>query len=154
MDQAADTFKANARSFVIILSIGVTLVFGTDSIQLAKALWNNAELRAVAAAKAEQVVAEEGSNASLDDLVKELSDLSIKIGWWQTERPPLGATATDWTWFVILKVVGLGLTAIAVSQGSSFWYDLLKKLSSPTTATSKSTSSGGTSSSTSTVSVG
>jgi hypothetical protein len=154
MDQAADTFKANARSFVIILSIAVTLLFGTDSIQLAQALWDNAELRAIAAAKADLVVAEEGSSASLDDLVKELGDLSIQIGWWQTERPPLGATPTDWTWFILLKVAGLVLTAIAVSQGSSFWYDLLKKLSSPTTATSKSTSSGGTSSSTSTVSVG
>src|SRR6266542_140491 len=44
LDQAADTFRARARSFVILLSIAVTLVFGTDSILLAKTLWNNAEL--------------------------------------------------------------------------------------------------------------
>jgi hypothetical protein len=147
MEQAADTFRARARSFVIMLSIGVTLLFGTDSIQLAKTLWNNAELRAIAAAKADMVVAQEGSSASLDDLIKELGDLSIKVGWWQTERPAAGATAGDWTLFVILKVLGLGLTAAAVSQGSSFWYDLLKKLTSPSTSTSSSRSSGGGSSS-------
>jgi hypothetical protein len=154
LDQAADTFKANARSFVIVLSIAITLLFGTDSIQLAKALWDNAELRAIAAAKADMVVAQEGSNASLDDLVKELGDLSIKIGWWQTERPAANANAADWAVFVLLKIVGLGLTAIAVSQGSSFWYDLLKKLSSPTSSKSSSSSSGGSSSSSSSTSVG
>ena len=149
LEQAADTFKANARSFVIMLSVGVTLLFGTDSIQLAKALWNNAELRAIASAKADMVVAQEGSTASLDDLVKELGDLSIKIGWWQTERPAAGAIAGDWALFILLKVVGLGLTAAAVSQGSSFWYDLLKKLTTPASSSSKSTSSSGGSSSSS-----
>lgn len=147
LEQAAATFRANARSFVIILSIGITLLFGTDSIQLARTLWNNAELRAIAAAKAEMVVAQEGSDASLDELVKELGDLSIKIGWWQTVRPAAGADAGAWALFILLKVVGLGLTAAAVSQGSSFWYDLLKKLTSPATSTSSSRSSGGGSSS-------
>ena len=120
LDQAADTFRARARSFVIMLSILVTLLFGTDSIQLAKTLWNNAELRAVAAAKADMVVAQEGTDASLDDLIKELGDLSIEIGWWQTERPAADAPAEVWTLFIILKALGLVLTATAVSQGSSF----------------------------------
>lgn len=131
MEQAAATFRANARSFVIILSVGVTILFGTDSIQLAKTLWSNAELRALAAAKAEMVVQQEGVDASIDDLIKELGDLTIKIGWWQTERPAAGADTMDWVWFIVLKVAGLGLTVVAVSQGSSFWYDLLKKIVSP-----------------------
>jgi hypothetical protein len=154
MDQAASKFRANSRSFVIMLSIGITLLFGTDSIQLARALWTNAELRALAVAKADMVVQQEGANASLDDLVKELGDLSIHIGWWQTERPAANATSTDWIWFVILKMLGLGVTAAAVSQGASFWYDLLKKITSPTSSTSKSSSSGGESSSSSSSSSG
>ena len=147
MEQAAATFRSNARSFVIILSIGVTVLFGTDSIQLAKTLWVNAELRALAVAKAEAVAAQEGATATIDDLIHQLSDLTIKIGWWQTEHPAAGATVMDWVLFVILKIIGLGLTVAAVSQGSSFWYDLLKKLTSPATSTSSSKSSDGTSSS-------
>jgi len=150
LDQAAATFKANARSFVIMLSLGITVLFGTDSIQLVKTLWTNAELRALATAKAEMVVQQEGADASIDDLIEELGDLTIKIGWWQTERPATSASAMEWTWFVVLKVLGLGLTATAVSQGSSFWYDLLKKLTAPATSMSSSTSTGeGSSSSTS-----
>lgn len=141
MDQAAATFRSNARSFVIILSIAVTLVFGTDSIQLAKALWNSSELRAIATAKADMVVAQEGANASLESLVKDLGDFSIKIGWWQSEHPVAGSSIMDWVGFILLKMLGLGLTVIAVSQGSSFWYDLLKKLVSPTKSSKPSESS-------------
>ncbi len=137
MDQAAATFRANARSFVIILSIGISILFGTDSIQLAKTLWTNAEARALAVAKAQMVVAQEGVDVPVKDLLQELSDLTINLGWWQTERPAAGANVTDWMMFVILKVIGLGLTAAAVSQGSSFWYDLLKKLASPTSGGGK-----------------
>jgi hypothetical protein len=145
MEQATATFRANARSFVIIMSIGMTVLFGTDSIQLAKTLWTNAEARALAAAKAQMVVAQEGVDVPVSDLLQELGDLTIKIGWWQSERPADGASAGDWILFIILKVIGLGLTAAAVSQGSSFWYDLLKKVASPTSATVKpaSDSSGG-----------
>jgi hypothetical protein len=145
MEQAAATFRANARSVVIVLSIAVTVLFGTDSIQLAKTLWTNAEARALAAAKAQMVVAQEGVDVPVSDLLQELGELTVKIGWWQTERPADGAPVTDWLMFLVLKVIGLGLTAAAVSQGSSFWYDLLKKIASPTSGSAKpaSDSSGG-----------
>ena len=131
MDQAAATFRARARSFVILLSIGVTVLFGTDTIQLAKALLTSAELRAIATAQANAVVAREGANADLSGLLKDLSAFSMQIGWWQTQQFPQSSAWQDWTGFILLKVLGLGITAAAVSQGSSFWYDLLKKIVSP-----------------------
>lgn len=143
MDQAAATFKANARSFVIILSIAVTLLFGTDSIQLVRDLWTNAELRAVAAAQADVVVAQQGVNADLNSLLKDLGAFSIRIGWWrQTENLPENPTTSDWVIFGLLKFAGLCITAAAVSQGSSFWYDLLKKLTSPVRSGGSSSSDG------------
>lgn len=154
MEQAASTFRARARSFVIILSILITFLFGTDTIQLAQALWTNAELRALAAAQADAVVAEGGTTADLSDLLEDLSKFSIRIGWWQTQEFPPSSDIAGWAFFILLKVLGLGITAAAVSQGSSFWYDLLKKISSPTTSTSSSKSSGGGSSSSSSSSVG
>lgn len=130
MEQAAATFRSNARSFVITLSIAITLLLGVDSIQMVRTLWVNAELRTLAAVKAEMVVQQEGPDATITDLLQELSDLTINIGWWRTELPT-DADAMGWIGFIVLKFVGLGLTAMAVSQGSSFWYDLLKKIASP-----------------------
>lgn len=137
MDQSSATFKSNARSFVIVLSIFLTLLLGTDSIQMAKTLWENAGLRAVAVAKAELVVQQEGSTEDIDSLITDLGDLKvINANWMFTERPAT-PDALGWLEFLGLKFIGLGLTVAAVSQGSSFWYDLLKKL------VSKGGSSGG-----------
>jgi hypothetical protein len=116
---------------VIILSIGITILFGTDTIQLAKALWASAELRAVAAAQAEAVVAREGANADFSNIIDDLGAFSIRIGWWQKQELPESGAVVDWASFIFLKIIGLGITAAAVSQGASFWYDLLKKVSSP-----------------------
>jgi len=147
MEQAADTFRARARSFVIMLSIGITILLGTDSIQLAETLWTNVELRAIAAAQADAVVAEGGANADLSDLLDDLDQFSIKIGWWQTQEFPKSPDVEAWALFIFWKALGLGITAVAVSQGASFWYDVLKKVSSPATSTSSRRSSGGGSSS-------
>ena len=139
-EQATSTFKSNARSFVIILSILLTFLLGTDSIQLAQTLWTNAGVRALAVAQAEMAVQQGNEDAKIEDLIDQLGLLNIvKIGWWQTDLPPLGPDFNFIVWgrFVFLKVIGLGLTVMAVSQGSSFWYDLLKKL------VSKGGSSGG-----------
>lgn len=152
IDQAACKFKANARSFVIILSIAITLILGTDSIQLAKDLWNNAELRAITAGQADVLVQQGNQVLDLDAIIAELNTLSIvKFGWWQMEGAlPTDANALDWTGFVLLKLLGLGLTAACVSQGSSFWYDLMKKMTtSPAKSSSTSSSAGGGTTSTS-----
>ncbi len=131
LEQAAATFRARARSFVIILSIAITLLFGTDTIQLAQNLWSSADLRAIAAAQAQAVVAQEGAQMNIDDLAAELEKYSIKIGWWQTQKVPETGNPADWASFLFWKTLGLSITAMAVSQGSSFWYDLLKKVTNP-----------------------
>jgi hypothetical protein len=154
LEQAAETFRARARSFVIILSIGITVLFGTDSIQLAKDLWTNAELRAIAIAQADIVVAQGGTTSDLSDIIDDLAKFSVKVGWWQTQQFPQSSNVLDWSSFVFLKILGLGITAVAVSQGASFWYDLLKKLTSPATSSSSSKSSDGGSSSSASSSVG
>ena len=128
LDQAAATFQANAKTFVLILSIGITVLFGTDSIQLARDLWANAELRAIAAAQADVVVQQGGTVTDLTNLLDDLSKLTIRIGWWQTQVFPTDGQVGSWASFIFLKILGLSLTAMAVAQGSSFWYDLLRKL--------------------------
>jgi hypothetical protein len=131
LNQAALTFRARARSIVIVLSLLVTILLGTDSIQLARDLWNDARLRALADVQAKEVAAQPQAQVDitqLADLINQLQVYSVRLGWWQTQRVPAGTGALGWIGFVLLKFLGLGITAVAVSQGSSFWYDLLKRL--------------------------
>ncbi len=130
--QAAATFKARARSLVIVLSLLITVLLGTDTIQLAKDLWTDSGLRALASAQATVVAAQPNAQGNIPqaaDLVNSLNAYSLRVGWWQTGAvPSAGATAMQWVTFGVLKLLGLAITAVAVSQGSSFWYDLLRRL--------------------------
>jgi hypothetical protein len=128
LNQAALTFKARARSLVIVLSLLITLLFGTDSIQLAKDLWADAGLRAVATQQATVIAGQQPSGPELTTLLNQLGEFSFRIGWWQAQSLPAPTNPLGWVSFVLLKILGLGITAVAVSQGSSFWYDLLKKV--------------------------
>jgi hypothetical protein len=129
LTQAAATFKANARSIVIILSTILVFALGTDSIQIAKDLWNNAEMRAIATAKATMIAQQEGGDvADLNQILQSLSETNIRFTWWHLQDTFPQNSGTPWLEFSIYKLIGLVLSAMAVSQGSSFWYDLLKKL--------------------------
>ncbi len=129
LNQAQATFKARARSIVILLSLLVTLAFGTDSIQLAKDLWADSGLRDLAAQQARAVAAQpQGDATQVTGLVSDLSIYSVRLGWWQAQSLPAQTTPLNWLVFVALKLAGLGITAVAVSQGSSFWYDILKRI--------------------------
>lgn len=132
LNQAQATFKARARSFVIILSLLLTLILGTDSIEIAKDLWNDAALRAAVAQVANQAASQQqvsGTTPTTNNLLPTVSTLlPIRVGWWQTETFPAGTTAGGIVSYVALKILGLLITAVAVSQGSSFWYDILKRI--------------------------
>ncbi|MBI3738715.1 MAG: hypothetical protein HY258_06685, partial [Chloroflexi bacterium] len=143
MDQAAATFKANARAFVIVFSVILTLLLGTDSIQLANDLWADAGLRAVAQAQAAAVAQQPGAAPDLSTLFNQLGSLSIRIGWWNTQTFPVGATPLEMAKYGLLKLTGLVITAAAVSQGSSFWYDILKKITGSGSSSKSAPSDGG-----------
>lgn len=128
LNQAAATFRAKARSFVIVTSVVITVLFGTDSIQLAKELWANAGLRSLAVQQAVTTTEQPEGVANATSLVTDLGTLSFRIGWWRSQNMPVANSFGDWFSFVASKLAGLAITAAAVSQGSSFWYDLLKKL--------------------------
>ena len=129
LSQAQATFKARARSIVIILSLLVTLILGTDSIQLSKDLWNDATLRAALSIQANNLTQNQGNAQDINTLLPNLQKLlPMRFGWWQTSNFPPGMTPLSTVGYVALKLLGLLITAVAVSQGSSFWYDVLKRL--------------------------
>ncbi len=126
LDQAAQEFKAQARRVVILLSVLVTLVLGVDSIELAQKYWKNATISTTANAQASLILAspqdENQRKADIQRLAADLDQMNaINYTWYQ---PPKDAPG-NW---LFLKVAGLLITAFAVSQGASFWYDLMKRI--------------------------
>jgi hypothetical protein len=116
MQNVTRLYTQHARHIAIICALVVTIAVDGDSVNVATQLWNQPTLRAAAAVKAEEYAKEAPT-----DPTKALEELKMPIPiLWTT---PLPQDAQGW----MLKIAGWVITWVAVSQGSSFWYDVLKR---------------------------
>lgn len=129
LEQSSAMFTVLARRYVLLFSLALTLLFGVDSIDLFKQLWASPDLRAIAAVKAQAYIDQKGYDADTAPLLADLDKLTIRVGWDSVLKnaPPRDSLA-DFLKFWALKIAGLFITVVAVSQGSSFWYDILRKV--------------------------
>jgi hypothetical protein len=77
----------------------------------------------------------EAAQCKYDDSLNQLKKLALPIGWDSTvegqQFPGLrfwtGGFWSGWTWQIRVHILGWFLTALAVSLGAPFWFDLLNK---------------------------
>ncbi len=145
MDRVSGGYKR--RTHWILLGIGLAAAVGLniDSVNIVQTLAHNPDLRATVVAAAENyaktplptpdpAAGERTAQQQYDESIKriaqmrgEINDLGLPIGW--SSEPmavnPRGMPdPSGWP----LKIVGFILTALAVSQGAPFWFDLLNKI--------------------------
>jgi hypothetical protein len=136
--------KRRSQWIVVIVSAVVAVVLNADTVLISRSLWQDTGLRTRLVALAEKTeeldslyklssltpdssaadtTAEEAVvlTESGKELVKQFLDLPVPLGW---NRNTLPTTFYGW----LLKIVGLLATALAVSLGAPFWYDILRKL--------------------------
>jgi hypothetical protein len=131
-------YKQKTQAITISFALLITALTNADTITLATALSRDSALRAALVAQA-QHMAERGSvtpaaedsaspvSAAASDsaaagiavAVREIQKLGLPIGW-QYEAP------SGWGW--ANKIIGLLLTAFAVSLGAPFWFDVLSRV--------------------------
>ncbi len=135
MKNAGDLFARRVRRWVIFISLIVTLTVGGDTIAIARAFliqpvqmsqvedfMNQFPPDAAAPTNDEASLAEIRVQMQLiTDILQNLEGLNLPMPWW---RGPLPDTLQGWA----TMVLGLMFTWLAVSQGSSFWYDILKAI--------------------------
>jgi hypothetical protein len=122
MERASGWYKR--RTELVTVCIALLLVIGTnaDTIRIARILWTNNTDRAVIAEKA-KACAE--NSASMQNKCQELNQNES-----QTLRSVLSWPSPDESnpepWH--LRLLGWFLSAVAISLGAPFWFDLLNKL--------------------------
>ena len=130
MDRASGWYKRYARVWAIVLGMIIALAFNADSVRLTTELWENQALRMQIVAQAADLVqqqgADEGTQPTAQEAEQILSDLGLPIGWELDNLPDPKSESLALDWFV--KVLGWFITGLAISQGSSFWFDLLKRV--------------------------
>ncbi|MCI0431475.1 MAG: hypothetical protein L0210_13175 [Rhodospirillales bacterium] len=115
MDRLSGVYKRNIQRMLLGLSLGLAVAFNADTISVATTLWRDAPLRAEIAAAA--------GPETLARLEVDYPDLRGRL-----QRFPVGWTEPIGTYNWYLKPLGLLITAIAVSLGAPFWFDVLGRV--------------------------
>ena len=135
MDRVSGWYKRRTRFWLLIFGFVVALAFNIDTIAISKALWNDPALRQEFAQKADELARDETLDP--EEVKKELDVLFTKrpipVGWqpaedsdqmWQIAWQAITTSFYDQP----SKLIGFAISAIAVSLGSDFWFELLKRL--------------------------
>ena len=133
MDRVSGSYKRWAKRWVIPIALVVAFAFNIDTVAISRSLYVDSGVRAAVlqAASSDQLCAvdESGQPTGSDCLpneIENLEQLKLPVGWTQTRWQ----VATSSGAAVILKLVGLLLTAAAASLGAPFWFDALNKVGS------------------------
>lgn len=143
MDLVGGWYKRWARKVLFTIGVVVAVALNVDTIRIARELWRNAPLRAVVAAQAGETQECRPEEDSLACAERQLANLDeLPIGWTVPEncldgKPchGLGERLKD-VWErvrdnglgdALVKLLGWGVTAGALSFGAPFWFDLLSK---------------------------
>ena len=131
MDRTSGQYKRWLKWISLGIGFLVAVLINADSIEVGKALWNDAALRTQMAQSAGAIVTGTGQlncpggQSAVGDAVSKIQCAESAL------RPmPIG-----WTFplqdvsfgLIVQKLAGLVITAIALSLGAPFWFDLLSK---------------------------
>ena len=114
MERLSGVYKRQVQLVTLAIGAFIVVLVGVDTVAIAGTLWQEQGIRSALAGAAQQA-----SGTGLEDAVNTLSEFALPIGW--TFYPE---TLLDW----VSKIAGLALTALAVSLGAPFWFDLLNRL--------------------------
>jgi hypothetical protein len=127
MDRLSGMYKRHTQRFAVVIAALLVVATNADSIRLSNALWKDDGLRARYSALAdEEVKTCEGSPDAppCREITRRIATAdALPLGWNLAEMRALDVKG--WA----LWLLGLALSALAVSRGAPFWFDALRKLS-------------------------
>lgn len=140
MDRVSGLYKRRTQAALFALGLLLALGLNINSIAVGRTLWTTPAARAYTIAAAEKYAkASEGSAPSPDAAAQlsTLQSLALPLGWnslhlpWK-DSPHMLTNGTivpgDFSWWALwATLLGWLLTAMAVSLGAPFWFDLLNQ---------------------------
>jgi hypothetical protein len=124
MDRVSGWFKRNTQRFLLVVGFGLAILANADSVALARYLYQDSAAREALAAQVtatrETIQNEKPSAllARLDSLPLGAAEVTFILPW---------KTDHDWEDFWS-PLFGWSITALAISLGAPFWFDLLNKI--------------------------
>ena len=132
MDRASGWYKRRIQLILFLLALTLVGVMNADSFAVGQRLWKDDALRAAVVAQANKVVQAGGADCAKTDAneprtaaaakcVSEVSQYGLPLGWTHATSPHSFGAGLG-------KVLGLLVTAFALTLGAPFYFDLLGKV--------------------------
>ncbi len=133
MERASGVYKRNAKGVAILIGLVVAVIANGDTFYIMNSLSKDSVLRAAITENAEQVVSKGAPTAEpLEEIKKSvrksLDDVSMPVGWSAVNVKQQDEAEKGWPVPYLQRILGWLVSGLAVSMGSSFWFDLLSKL--------------------------
>jgi hypothetical protein len=129
MDRVSGWYKRWAQSVIFVLGLLLVGILNADTIAIANNLAQDPSVRQALVAAAEESVKKQTQDAKggfqgLTTTIDQMRHLGLAIGW-DPDDPRRWPGTSFWDWF--MKAIGLLVTALAISLGAPFWFDVLNK---------------------------
>jgi hypothetical protein len=129
MERVSGWYRRRVQKVLWLLAIVVALTLNADALQIGKRLWVDPGVRAAVVNQA-QSTSGTGGNPDPSAAIK---SLPVPLGWHlkSARHDPQGFPFYEqWSmfWALLSKLIGLSVTAVAITFGAPFWFDTLSKL--------------------------
>jgi hypothetical protein len=125
MDAVSGSFKRRTQIQVAFIGLILTIVLNVNTLNVIHRLSQDTAVRASIVAQAEAVVSKAGTDSSSDlknmNATQQLQSLGLPIGWTLAEVKDTFRISST----LFSNLLGWLVTALAVSLGAPFWFDLL-----------------------------
>ena len=140
MERLSGVYKRHINRWLLGLGFGIALVTNADAIRLVERLEHESTLReaVIAQAKAAPTNVSTDQPNQLVTIHAQLDQLDLLF--WDVDNSPTAKVDQfpralrsfepfdSWLIWLLLKLAGCAMTALAVSLGAPFWFDLLGRL--------------------------
>jgi hypothetical protein len=127
MDRVAGWYKRRTQIALAVIALVVCAAANADTFRIVNVASRDKTIReaVVAAAGVAATDSSVVSSKRIDDLVEQVGSLGIPLGWTaQSRAEDMPEGRGPWA----LRIVGILITAAAVSLGAPFWFDVLNKM--------------------------
>jgi hypothetical protein len=123
MNRASGWYRRKAQLWLVVFAVLVAAIGNVDTIHVVDRLWNDPGARAAIVAQAEGAVAAGETEGLEQQIADDLAALELPVGW-TAEGERAFPDSID-----LEKVLGILISAFALSLGAPFWFDALSKVS-------------------------
>ena len=127
MSRVSGWYRRRVQVWLWIWGASIVALLHADTIEIARTLWTDEAKRDAIAARAEQIATSAPASEDATAYLDELENLGVPLGW-ADGWPNWADTWGERLWVVGVNALGLGMTAVALTLGAPFWFDLLKKV--------------------------